>query len=98
MQIRPIFLLLTLTFLFSQCKKENTPSPSPETVDFSCTDHPAVCNLTAANGNLISQTSASNASYAGADTSGMALTLINESADEVVATLYGEYCRRDGTQ
>ncbi len=50
--------------------------------------------LTGANGKLISQTSASNASYAGADTSGMALTLINESADEVVATLYSDYCRR----
>ena len=54
--------------------------------------------LTGANGKLISQTSASNASYAGADTSGMALTLINESADEVVATLYSDYCRRAGTQ
>jgi hypothetical protein len=53
--------------------------------------------LTGANGKLISQTSASNASYAGADTSGMALTLINESADEVVATLYSDYCRRAGT-
>lgn len=53
--------------------------------------------LTGANGKLISQTTASNASYAGADTSGMALTLINESADEVVATLYSDYCRRAGT-
>lgn len=54
--------------------------------------------LTGANGKHISQTSASNASYAGADTSGMALTLVNESADEVVATLYSDYCNRAGTQ
>jgi hypothetical protein len=30
------------------------------------------------------------------DTSGMALTLINEKADEVVAQLYGDYCRIGG--
>ncbi len=52
--------------------------------------------LTGANGRMISQTSAENASYAGQDTSGMALTLINERADEVVATLYSDYCRRAG--
>ena len=52
--------------------------------------------LTSANGRMISQTSAENASYAGHDTSGMALTLINERADELVATLYSDYCRQAG--
>jgi len=53
--------------------------------------------LTDANGRILSQTSADNASYAGVDTSGMALTLINEKADEVVAQLYSDYCRRGGS-
>ncbi len=53
--------------------------------------------LTDANGRILSQTSAENASYAGVDTSGMALTLINEKADEVVAQLYSDYCRRGGS-
>jgi hypothetical protein len=53
--------------------------------------------LTGANGKTLSQTSAENASYAGMDTSGMALTLINEKADEVVAQLYSDYCRMAGT-
>jgi len=47
-----------------------------------------------ARGKTISQTSATNASYAGADTRNMALTLINEKADEVVAKLYSDYCQR----
>lgn len=50
--------------------------------------------LTGANGKMISQTSATHSSYAGADTAGMALTLINERADEVVAKLYSDYCLR----
>ena len=50
MKARPIFLLLALTSFFCQCKKENPTSPN--TVDFSCADHPAVCALTAANGNF----------------------------------------------
>jgi hypothetical protein len=54
--------------------------------------------LTGADGRLISQSSAENASYAGSDTSGMALTLINERADEVVARLYSDYCRRAGVR
>jgi hypothetical protein len=54
--------------------------------------------LTGANGKLISQTSAENASYAGQDTSGMALTLINERADELVATLYSDYCQQTGVR
>ena len=53
--------------------------------------------LTGANGKTLSQTSAENASYAGMDTSGMALTLINEKADEVVAQLYSDYCRMAGS-
>ena len=45
------------------------------------------------NGKIISETEAHSASYAGADVSRMALTLVNEQADEVVARLYGDYCR-----
>jgi len=52
--------------------------------------------LTGANGRSISETSASNESYAGRDVLGMALTLVNERADEVVAQLYSDYCRRAG--
>jgi hypothetical protein len=53
--------------------------------------------LTGANGRIISDTQASSSSYAGADVSGMALTLVNEQADEVVARLYGDYCRNAGS-
>jgi hypothetical protein len=59
-------------------------------LDFTLTD--------AASGKPISMASASNASYAGSDTSGMALTLIGERADDVVARLYGEYCRNAGSR
>ena len=52
--------------------------------------------LTGANGRIISDVGANSASYAGADVSQMALTLINEQADEVVAHLYGDYCRNAG--
>ena len=54
--------------------------------------------LTGANGKMISQASAENASYAGQDTSGMALTLINERADELVASLYSDYCQKAGVR
>ena len=54
--------------------------------------------LTGANGRMISQASAENASFAGQDTSGMALTLINERADEIVARLYSDYCRAAGVR
>lgn len=54
--------------------------------------------LTGANGQLISQASAENASYAGQDTSGMALTLINERAGELVASLYSDYCQSAGVR
>jgi len=53
--------------------------------------------LTDANGRILSQATAENASYAGVDTTGMALTLINEKADEVVAQLYSDYCRLGGS-
>ncbi|MFI4888310.1 MAG: hypothetical protein ACHP7B_06135 [Burkholderiales bacterium] len=49
--------------------------------------------LTGSNGRLISDTEASSSSYAGADVERMALTLVNEKADEVVAKLYADYCR-----
>jgi hypothetical protein len=49
--------------------------------------------LTDAGGRPVSTATASNASYAGSDVSGMALTLIEERADEVVAQLYSDYCR-----
>jgi hypothetical protein len=52
--------------------------------------------LTANNGRVISDTEASSGSYAGADVQKMALTLVNEKADEVVATLYADYCRNAG--
>ena len=52
--------------------------------------------LTGANGRTISDTQASSSSYSGMDVSGMALTLVNEQADEVVAKLYADYCRNAG--
>jgi hypothetical protein len=53
--------------------------------------------LTDAGGKLLSETSVENSSYSGVDTSGMALTLIGEKADEVVAQLYSDYCRMAGS-
>ena len=52
--------------------------------------------LTGSNGRMISDVGASSASYAGANVGQMALTLVNEQADEVVAKLYGDYCRSAG--
>lgn len=49
--------------------------------------------LAASNGRPISDAHASSSSYAGADVSRMALTLVNEKADEVVPKLYADYCR-----
>jgi hypothetical protein len=54
--------------------------------------------LTGSNGKTISHAAAKNESYAGRDTNGMALTLINERADEVVAQLYTDYCQKAGTR
>jgi len=36
---------------------------------------------------------ARSSSYAGADVARMALTLVNEQADELVAQLYNDFCR-----
>jgi acid stress-induced BolA-like protein IbaG/YrbA len=52
--------------------------------------------LTGSNGRIVSEAGANSASYAGANVSQMALTLVNEQADEVVARLYGDYCRNAG--
>jgi len=52
--------------------------------------------LSGANGRTISDVEATSSSYSGADVSRMALTLVNEQADEVVARLYGDYCRNAG--
>ena len=52
--------------------------------------------LTGNNGRIISDVNANSASYAGANIAQMALTLVNEQADEVVAKLYGDYCRNAG--
>jgi acid stress-induced BolA-like protein IbaG/YrbA len=52
--------------------------------------------LTGSNGRLISTADAQAESYAGADVGRMALTLVNEQADEVVAKLYSDYCEKAG--
>ena len=53
--------------------------------------------LYGSDGRLISDTEASSGSYAGANIERMALTLVNEKADEVVPALYADYCRKAGT-
>jgi len=50
--------------------------------------------LYGSDGRLISTVDASENSYAGADVAKMALTLVNEKADEVVPALYADYCTR----
>ena len=52
--------------------------------------------LTQSNGKIVSDVGADAASYAGSNVAQMALTLVNEQADEVVARLYGDYCRNAG--
>ncbi len=52
--------------------------------------------LTGSNGKIVSNVAANSSSYAGANVGQMALTLVNEQADEVVAQLYGDYCRNAG--
>jgi hypothetical protein len=49
--------------------------------------------LSGNDGRVISDAQANTGSYAGANVSKMALTLVNERADEVVAKLYSDYCR-----
>jgi hypothetical protein len=53
-------------------------------------------NLAGSDGRQISTAQAHSSSYAGADVGGMALTLVSENADEVVAKLYADYCTRAG--
>ena len=52
--------------------------------------------LTGSDGRPISTAAARSASYAGADVARMALTLVEEQADEVVAKLYADYCSKAG--
>ena len=52
--------------------------------------------LTGSNGRTISQAQAVNESFAGRDVLGMAKTLLDERAEEVVAQLYSDYCRSAG--
>ena len=54
--------------------------------------------LVSAGGKTISSVAAKDESYSGTDTLGMALTLVNEQADEVVARLYNDYCRSAGAK
>jgi hypothetical protein len=49
--------------------------------------------LAASDGRTVANAGANAASYAGPDVRAMALTLLNENADEVVSRLYSEYCR-----
>ena len=49
--------------------------------------------LAASDGRTVANAAANAASYAGPDVRAMALTLLNENADEVVSRLYSEYCR-----
>jgi hypothetical protein len=49
--------------------------------------------LSDASGKPVSTASARNESYAESDIAGMALSLIEERANEVVARLYSDYCR-----
>jgi hypothetical protein len=53
--------------------------------------------LYGSDGRFISDTEANSGSYAGADVERMALTLVNEKADEVVPALYADYCRKAGS-
>ncbi len=52
--------------------------------------------LNGSDGRPVSHAEAHSASYAGADVARMALTLVNEQADEAVAQLYADYCRKAG--
>ena len=52
--------------------------------------------LVGAGGRVISEANAAADSYAGGDTLGMALTLLNEQADGVVGRLLRDYCAASG--
>jgi len=53
--------------------------------------------LSTSSGKILSDVSAQSSSYSGTDTLGMALTLVNEKADLLVAQLYNDYCQKAGT-
>ena len=50
--------------------------------------------LTGADGRRVAHADAQSQSFSGADVQGMALTLVNEQAEEAVAKLYSEYCQQ----
>jgi hypothetical protein len=50
--------------------------------------------LTGTDGRILSQVGAHGDSFSGEDTLGMALTLVREQADRLVAQLYNDYCRK----
>lgn len=50
--------------------------------------------LTGSDGRPVAQADAQSQSFSGADVQGMALKLINEQAEEVVARLYSDYCQQ----
>jgi acid stress-induced BolA-like protein IbaG/YrbA len=52
--------------------------------------------LYGANGRVVAESHAHSSSYSGADVQHMALTLVNEQADEVVSQLYADYCTNAG--
>lgn len=52
--------------------------------------------LTAGNGRVISQASANNASFAGSNVAAVALDLVQENAQDVIAQLYSDYCKNAG--
>jgi len=52
--------------------------------------------LYGSNGRVVADAHAHSSSYSGADVQRMALVLVNENADEVVAQLYSDYCRNAG--
>jgi phenylpyruvate tautomerase PptA (4-oxalocrotonate tautomerase family) len=53
-------------------------------------------NLAGSDGRQVATARADGASYAGSDVRRMALTLVDEKADVVVASLYADYCRKAG--
>ena len=52
--------------------------------------------LYGSNGRVVADAHANSSSYSGADVQRMALVLVNENADDVVAQLYSDYCRNAG--
>lgn len=53
--------------------------------------------LMGTDGRVLSQVDAHGDSFSGEDTLGMALTLVREQADRLVAQLYNDYCRKAGS-